>query len=126
MSNTQLRVLGTGLLYLVIFLSGVRLTRSGKPYNAVILTIHKLISVVAAVYLATVVFQIGEVAGVGMIGWIAVAVTGVPYLITIITGGLVSTDKPMPPVVLTVHRIMPFLTLLCTALTTFFLLGVSW
>jgi hypothetical protein len=125
-SITQLRVAGGGLFYLFIFLSGMRLSRSGKPYNGLILTIHKLISLVAAVYLATAVFQISDVAEVGAIGWIAVAVTDVPYLATIVTGGLWSTEKPMPAVILTMYRIAPFLTVLCTALTIHFLLGRSW
>ena len=38
-----MRIVVTGLLYLVIFASGVWWTKSGKPYSAIILTVHKLI-----------------------------------------------------------------------------------
>ncbi len=126
MSITQLRVAGAGLFYLVIFLTGWRLSRSGKPYGTGLLTIHKLISLAALVYLAMVVFRVDQVGGVGAIGWIAVAVTGVPFLATIVTGGLWSTNRPMPVVILAMHRITSFLTLACTALTILVLLGWKW
>ena len=68
-------------------------------------------------------FRVDQVGGVGPIGWLAVAITGVPFLVTIATGGLLSTDRSMPGVVAILHQITPYLTLVCTALTLQFLLG---
>jgi hypothetical protein len=36
MDTTQLRIFGAGVFFLLIFLSGIWLTRSGKPYSAII------------------------------------------------------------------------------------------
>jgi hypothetical protein len=122
MSLTQSRLVGTGLFFLFIFLSGLWLSRSGKPLNGIILTIHKLISLAALVFLVITIYQINQVATLSTIALIAGAVTGLLFLGTIITGGLLSTGKPMPAAILTMHQITPFLTLLSTAVTLYLLL----
>jgi len=123
MGTTQLRVVGAGLFYLFIFLSGYWLSHSGKPFNVIILTIHKLISLAAVVFLVITIYQINHVAKLGAIEWIASVVTGLFFLGTIITGGLLSTGKPTPAAILTMHQITPFLTVLSTAVTLYLLLS---
>jgi hypothetical protein len=39
------------------------------------------------------------------------------------TGGLLSTDKTMPAVILKLHQITPYLTVLSTAVTLYLLLS---
>jgi hypothetical protein len=123
MGTTQLRVVGAGLLYLFIFLSGIWLSKSGKPFNVIILTIHKLISLAAVVFLVITIYQINQVAKLSAIESIVSVVTGLLFLGTIISGGLLSTDKPMPAAILTMHQITPFLTVLSTAVTLYLLLS---
>lgn len=123
MSVNQLRILGAGLFYLFIFLSGIWLTRSGKPYNTIVLTIHKLISVVAVVFLVVVLHRMNKTAPLGVGELVSAAITGLLFLSTIATGGLLSADKPMPGIVLWLHRITPFLTVLSTAVTLYLVMG---
>jgi hypothetical protein len=123
MSKTQLRVVGAGLFFLFIFLSGFWLSNSGKPLNGIILTIHILISLAAVVFLVVIIYQINHVAKLGAIEWIASVVTGLFFLGTIITGGLLSTGKLMPTAILTMHQITPFLTVLSNAVTLYLLLS---
>jgi len=111
------------LFYLFIFLSGIWLSRSGKPYSVIILTIHKLISLAAAVFLVMTVYRIHQVAPLSPVEITAVVVTGLLFLSLIISGGLLSTGKPMPAVILTMHQITPFLTVLSTAATLYLLLS---
>jgi hypothetical protein len=49
MGNYQTQVIVTGLLFLVVFASGFWLSKVGKPYDLVLLPIHKLISLRALV-----------------------------------------------------------------------------
>jgi hypothetical protein len=123
MSTTQLRIVGAGLFFLFIFLSGIWLSNSGKPLNTIILTIHKLIALAAVVFLAITVYQINQTATLSGGAVIAVVVTGLLFLGTIITGGLLSIDQPMPAAVLKMHQIMPFLTVFSTAVTLYLLLS---
>lgn len=126
MNTTQSRVVGAGLFFLFIFLSGFWLSNSGKPLNVIILTIHKLVSLAAIVFLVITISQINRVATLSTIQLTASVITGLFFLGTVITGGLLSTDKPMPAVILTMHQIIPLLTLLSTAVTLCLLLGRNW
>ena len=123
MSTNQLRVVSAGLFYLFIFLSGIWLSRSGKPYSVIILAIHKLISLAAGVFLVMAIYQINQAAKLSAVELIAVVVTGLFFLGTIVTGGLLSTGKPMPAAILRMHQITPFLTVLSTAATLYLLLS---
>jgi hypothetical protein len=115
------------LLYLLIFGSGFWLSRRGKPFNVVLLTVHKLVSLAAVVLLAFVVYRVSWEATLRATDWIAVAVTGLFFLGTIATGGLLSADRPKSArarvAVLWAHRITPFLTVLSTAATLYLLLS---
>jgi hypothetical protein len=62
-------------------------------------------------------------ATLGALELVALAIAGLLFLGTIVTGGLLSTDKRMPAVVLTMHRIAPFLTVLSTAVTLYLLVS---
>ena len=121
MGLDQTRIIGTGLLYLFIFISGFWLSKSGKPYSGIVLTIHKLISLAAVVFLVITIHRINQVAKLSAIELTAGVVTGLFFLGTIITGGLLSVDKPMPVVVLRMHQITPFLAVLSTAVTLYLL-----
>jgi hypothetical protein len=121
MSTKQLVVVG--MFYLFIFLFGYWLSHSGKPYNVIILTIHKLISVAAVVFLVIAICQRNQAAGLSAIEMIAVVVAGLFFLCAIITGGLLSTDKPMPVVILKLHHIIPYLAVLFTAVSLYLLLS---
>jgi hypothetical protein len=123
MSTNQLRVVGAGLFYLFIFLSGIWLSRSGKPYSVIILAIHKLISLAAAVFLVMTIYRMNQVAKLSAVELIAVVVTGLFFLGAVISGGLLSTGKPMPAAILRIHQITPFLTVLSTAATLYLLLS---
>ena len=122
MSTIQLRVVGAGVFYLFIFLSGFWLSHSGKPYSVIILAIHKLISLAAIVLLGTTVYQINRAAKLSAIELLAVVVTGLLFLGTIVSGGLLSTGKTMPAAILRLHQITPYLTALSTAATLYLLL----
>lgn len=112
----------TGILYLLIFLSGYRLSNSGKPYHIIILTIHKLISLVVALILIMVVYQLNQTASLSTIELTTSVITAITLLITIITGGLLSINRPITPILKKLHQITPFVSVLSTGVTLFFLI----
>jgi hypothetical protein len=123
MSTTQVRVIGAGLLFLLIFLSGIWLSRSGKPYPTILFTIHKLTGLAAGVFLAVTVYQTHQVAPLGAAEIAAIVVTVLFFVGTVAAGGLLSIDKPVPAVVLKLHQVIPVLTVLSTSGTLYLLLS---
>jgi hypothetical protein len=57
--------------------------------------------------------------------WIAIVVTGLCFLGTVASGGVLSSEKPMPGTVLRVHQVVPVLTALSSAVTLYLVLGAS-
>lgn len=122
MSNNQLVFVVTGLFFLFIFVFGYWLGHTGKPFNVVIFTVHKLLSVAAVVFLVIVIYKRNQAIPLSAIELIVVVVTGLFFLGNIITGGLLSIDKPMPLVILRMHQIIPYLTVCSTAAMLYLLL----
>lgn len=122
MSTAQVRIAGAALLFLLIFASGIWVSRSGKPYSTAPFTIHKLVGLAAGVFLAVTVYQAHQTAPYGSIDIVAIVATVLCFVGTVAAGGLLSIDKPMPEIVLKLHQVLPVLTLLSTAGTFYLLL----
>ena len=123
--STTVRAIIVGLFFLFIFLSGIRLSRAGRPLNVGISTIHKLISLAAGVFLLVTIYQRHGVVPLNTTEWIAIVVTGLCFASTVASGGLLSSDKSKPVAVLRVHQIVPVLTVLATGATLYLLLGYA-
>ena len=124
MDSVQWKVVGAGLFFLFIFLSGIWLSRSGKPLNGLILNIHKLISLAAGIFLIVTLYQMSRAAALVATELIAAAVTAIFFVGMAVSGGLLSIGKPMPPAILLLHKGMSVLTALSTAVTLY-LLAIS-
>jgi len=102
METMQSKVIGAGLFYLFIFLSGFWLSHLGKPYPTIVFSIHKLIGVATAIFLVITVYRIHQAAPLSPVEITAGVVTVLFFAGTIVAGGLLSIDKSMPAAVLTV------------------------
>jgi hypothetical protein len=123
MNTMESKVIGAGLFYLFIFLSGFWLSHLGKPYPTIVFSIHKLIGVATAIFLVITVYRIHQSAPLSPVEITAGVVTVLFFAGTIVAGGLLSIDKSMPAAVLTMHQIAPFLTMLSTAATLYLVLS---
>jgi hypothetical protein len=121
--NTTVRAIVAGLFFLLVFLSGIWLSRSGRPLNVGLSTVHKLISLSAGVFLLITIYQHSRVIPLNTTEWIAIIVTGLCFLGTVASGGFLSSEKPMSVAVHRVHQIVPVLTLLASAATLFLILS---
>jgi hypothetical protein len=117
--STETRITVTGLLFAVKFAAGFWLTRSGKPYSVIVLTIHKIISLAIVAMIGIIIYRLRRDVGIDSAEIVALAITGLLFLLMIASGGLVSTDRPANAAILTVHRAVPFLTVLSTAVTLY-------
>ena len=122
MNTIQLKVIGTGFVFLFIFLSGFWLSRNGSPYGTGLLTVHKLISLALFVFLIVTMVQTNKATGLSGLEWALGIITAVFFIVTILAGGLLSTDLALPTAVLTIHHITPYLVILLTITTLFLLL----
>ena len=120
MSVAPLLIAGVSII--LIFVSGFWVSRTGKPYSTGILTIHKLISLAVLIYLGMQVQRFRQTAIMSPLQWLSIALAGILFIVTILTGGFLSMEKDMPAVLKTVHHILPYATA-ATALVALFLLA---
>lgn len=80
-------------LMLITLVVGVILTRSGKPYNTAVFTIHKLAAVAFAVIAVILFVNFNKAFGMDMTDWILAVLMGVSLIGVMVSGGLISTDQ---------------------------------
>jgi predicted neutral ceramidase superfamily lipid hydrolase len=104
MGITQMKILVMAAGFVLIFLTGYWLHRSGQPFNAGVLALHKLLSLALIVYLVLAVLKINKIAPLSQSELIACIVTGLLFLGAVAAGGVLSAVKTMPAVVQTSHK----------------------
>jgi len=122
MNIFQLRFLNTGLFFGLILASGLWLRHSGKPYGAVLFNAHKLIALAVFILLIVNISRMNQGTPLSALELSVCAVSGLLFAATIVSGGLVSIDKPWPAFVPILHKLFPYLTVLSTAFSLYFLL----
>ena len=122
MSTITIAVAVGSFLFLMI-LSGIWLSRTGRPLNVFISTLNKLISLAAGVFLLVTIYQQSRLEPLGTTDWIAVVVSGLCFVAMVASGGRLSFDKPAPVAVLRVHQVVPVLTVLSTGASLYLLLA---
>lgn len=110
MSATLSRFLSTGLLFLLIFLSGYWLSRAGKPYPVIRFNLHKFIALGSAVFIVWTIFQAHQITPLAGMQVAIVVLPVLLALVTIITGGLLSAINRRLAFVEIIHKVFPFLT----------------
>ena len=83
MDLTNSQILYTGLFLLFILLSGLWVSRSGKPYNSLIFNIHKLIGLAAGIYLIRTVYLTNQATSLKAAQWTSILITVLLFLITV-------------------------------------------
>jgi uncharacterized membrane protein YhiD involved in acid resistance len=122
--DTTPRAAVAGLSLLLVLLTGIWLSRRGRPLNVGISTLHKLVGLAAGVLLVVTIYQRNRVVPLDAAEWIAIVVTGLCFLGTVVSGALLTSDEPMPVAVLRVHQVVPILTALSSGATLYLLLGL--
>jgi hypothetical protein len=123
--NITARAIVAGLFFVFVFLSGIWLSRTGRPLNVGISTIHKLIGLAAGIFLLVTLYQRNRLVPLNATEWIAIVITGLCFLGTVASGGFLSSDKPVPVAVLRVHQLVPVLTALSSGVTLYLVLGAT-
>ncbi len=121
MNTFQVKIIITVFVFMIIFLSGFWLGKSEKPYNVIVLTIHKLVSVGIIIFIVITCYQFYKVDALNTLELILGLSLILIFLGAIVSGGLLSTDKSIPSFVLVLHRVSSFVSVLLTGMLIFLL-----
>jgi hypothetical protein len=109
------------ILFILKIASGIWLRNSERPISSAHLNLHKFIALGTVALIIMIIRRIYLANGADPIAVAVMILAGLLFLLAVITGGLVSLEKP-PPFVKRIHKAMPFLTALFTLLSIYLLL----
>jgi len=116
------KIIGTGLLFLFTIVTGIWLSNSGKPLNALIFNIHKLIALGSVIFTVILIRNLLKDIEIKTVILTLIIVTGLFVLTLFISGALLSLGKPVNNIILTIHGVTPILTVVTTAMTIYLIL----
>ena len=115
------KVIYAGIGFLLTLISGVVLSKMGRPLNSAVFGAHKIIAVGTIVLIGLNIRDLAQVVGLQAVHPALIWGTGLLLLALVVSGSLLSFDKLVLPITLRVHQIVPLLALAFSALSIYFL-----
>ena len=128
MSVSQPNFVYLALLFVAKLFSGFWVSRLGKPYNALVFTLHKFIGLGLGAWLVKIVYDRNQILSLTNSQISVLALTVFLFVVTVVAGGLLSIQaegglKKVPAKVWNgvegVHQFLPYMILFSTALLMF-------
>lgn len=114
-------IIASGLLVMV--LTGLRLTRAGRPYPVLVLALHKLLSLGVLVLLIHTAMQVHRMAPLSRSEMVTTAVTTFLSLGLAASGGLLSGRAQAPRALKVGHHVAGYLSVIATGVALYLLLA---
>jgi hypothetical protein len=102
--DIQQKLMLTGIAFILASVFGFVLTRVGKPYNPVVFTIHKYISLFVLVYCIINTFQLFRLSEEYHIIHLVLLLIILLSVPAFITGGLLSAKEELKQIVVNIHK----------------------
>ena len=117
------KFLTPGIIFLLTLASGLWLSRTGKPLNIVIFTVHKLIALASVIFTGMAIYNLIKNIQIQFLIAALIVVVALCVLALFVTGALMSRDKPLNDNLLTVHKVAPFLVVISIVVTLYISAG---
>jgi len=101
---------------LIVFMTGFWLHRAGSPYGVFMLAIHKLLALLAIVFIGSLVVSAQKAVGLATSELLIIGSALLLLIITFGSGGIVSAKDSVPHWLLYLHRIIAYFS---TALASY-------
>ncbi len=117
MKGIDMRVIYVAIVFFLAIISGVWVTRTGRPLNNLIFTIHKLIALTSLVLTAIIVKKMSSGLEIPSSIMIWIVITWVLFAAMVVTGGALSFDKLAHRAIRVTHSILPLLTVISAGIS---------
>jgi len=125
MDTITTKLMVAGMLFLFTLISGVVVSRSGRPLNIWLVTAHKLIAVGMVVLIGIAVNQLYKSSnGKLFIEMSLMVISALLFLALIATGAFLTREEmQLPALVLNIHKVAPLLALVSSTITVYLLVN---
>lgn len=107
----NVKLIISGILLLLVFISGIWIKKQGKPYSNLLFTIHKLATLAIIVLVILAIRVVYQQTGLTDFQVILTIGTGILLLAAMISGGIISARESVKNSLQFSHKILPLLTL---------------
>jgi hypothetical protein len=121
--QTDLKLIGPGIMFLLTLATGFWLSHSGKPLKTSIITVHKLIALGGVILAGEQIYRAIQAMEIPGLLLLLIASMIFSVLVLFGTGAFLSQKKPTPAFLLTMHQIAPLAAAGSLALTAYLLTG---
>jgi hypothetical protein len=122
MNNMSSKIVGCGLGLVVIVISGLAMSRLGKPYNPAVFGLHKIVAVGTIILLVTIVRSLAKTVELRALAPVVFIITGLLFLGLFASGALLALSIG-PEAVLRVHQALPLLAVGFSTLSVYLLVS---
>ncbi|MFH0884060.1 MAG: hypothetical protein V2A56_13830 [bacterium] len=109
MKAFEIRIVVTGVLFLLSALSGTIVRLFGRPLNTPVFTVHKLLALSFAVFVVLLVHLLLKSFEGGPWMITLIVLSGVLLLMLLVSGGVLSFDKLASDGLKVIHRVTPLI-----------------
>ncbi len=121
MNNFSFKIIVTGILFIIMIISGIWLSKLGRPLNNGVFTVHKLISLLTIVFSAITVYRLQKNIELKSIDLVFIIIMEIAFLVSIASGAILSFDNLVNKFTLTVHKASPVLLVISIAILIYLL-----
>ena len=87
------KIIISSILIVLLILAGVFLHQKGEPYNVILFSIHKVLTIVMIILMALVVLRFFRQEDVSMIYYVLSGIIALSLVGLLVSGGMLSLDK---------------------------------
>ena len=121
--DTLSKFLAPAILFLLTLAFGVWLSLAGKPYNAILFNIHKLIALAAVLVAAIQLYRLLKGTALPVLPIVLIVAAGLCVLALFFTGAMLSAGKLDYPAMLAIHRTAIILVVIIIAGSAYLFTG---
>ncbi len=109
------------ILFVIMLIAGFWMSKQGKPYNAIIFNVHKLVALAVVVFLFFIFRDLLKQGEASSIAIVLLVILGLSIVALFVTGALMSGEKPLDKMLQLAHRISTATMIISIALSIYVL-----
>ena len=115
MSLTTKLVISGGILIISVIVTGIWVSRLGRPLNTGVFTIHKLTALTFTVFVSVFVINLLKENQIGTAVPVILIIACLSMAALFASGAFLSFEKPLLKKILTIHAFTPVITIISSA-----------
>lgn len=121
--SLTIKLVMSGILLIYVIVTGMWVSRLGRPISTGVFTIHKLTALAFAVFASIVFINLLKENQIDSVIPVVLIIAGLSIAALFASGVFLSFEKPLPKIILNIHAFTPIITVISSALAIYVLIN---